>query len=413
MTTTPPLRPAWVEALNAFGRTLGDPSAMISLDADELLTTAQQRTGLSDFGGDQWREPFRLLVEGMVRDAQLTFVGRVLARQDVLRSLINRLRIAQTVHDEPAILEREIVAPILVTGIGRSGTSILHELLALDPQHHAPRTWELLYPCPPPHADSYDSDPRIAIAETDEPIWYQIMPEFLAMHENHGDTPNEDVVGTMTEFRSEYWPGAYYVPEYTDWLMKSDMGVAYRFHKQMLQLMQWGCPDQRFALKAPSHLGALDHVFATYPDAKVVLCHRDPLKVLPSLMDLMASLLYLSTDVWRHAELSGDLVAGYAQLWAYVDEQRDSGAVPSDQIVDLRYQDLIEDPVETMRNLYAGFDCEFTPTHGERITEYLAAKPKDRHTPHRYSFEDLGLDRDAVRSLFAPHLERYGVREEV
>src|SRR5439155_12835292 len=127
----------------------------------------------------------------------------------------------------------------------------------------------------------------------------------------------------------------------------------------------------------------------------------------------MASLLYLSTDVWRHSELSADLVAGYGQLWAYVDGQRESGAVPNDQIVDLRYQDLMVDPVATMERLYADLDREFTPRHGERIATYLAAKPKDRHAPHRYSFEDLGIDRAEVRALFAQHLKRYGVCEEM
>jgi hypothetical protein len=130
-------------------------------------------------------------------------------------------------------------------------------------------------------------------------------------------------------------------------------------------------------------------------------------------MDLMAALLYLSTDIWRHAELSGDLVAGYAQLLEYVDGQRESGEVPNDQIVDLRYQDLMDDPVAAMTRLYEDLSLEFTPAHSDRISAYLAAKPKDRHAPHRYSFEDLGLERDEMRALFAPHLERFGVPQEV
>lgn len=409
MATAPPPRPAWVAAMNAFGATLGDPAAMVSLDGDELQATARRLTGLDDFGPDDWREGFQLLVEGLERDAELTFVGRVLARQEVLRSLVNRLQITKALADEPAVTEQAVDRPIIVTGVGRSGTSITHELLSIDPALHAPRTWELLYPCPPPRAETYTTDPRIAIAEADQPFWYQVVPEFLAIHENHGDTPNECVVGTMTEFRSEYWPGAYYVPAYTQWLMQCDMSVAYRFHRQLLQLLQWRCPGQRFALKAPSHVGALQHVFATYPDATVVVCHRDPAKVLPSLMDLMATLLYLASDRWRHGELSGDLVAGYAQLWQHVDEQRRSGAVPQDQIVDLRYQDLMDDAGGTMEGLYARLDLEFTPAHADRIRSYLAAKPKDRHAPHRYAFDDLGMDVEEFRALFTRHMEEYGV----
>jgi hypothetical protein len=143
-------RPEWLNELNALGARLGDPSGIVALDAASLEAAASAYTGLDDFGGDDWREPFGVFLGSLENEGRLHLGGRIITRTEVLRALVNRLRIAETVRCEPAILAAPVRAPVLVTGTGRSGTSLLLELLAADPRHRAPLTWELLDPCPPP-----------------------------------------------------------------------------------------------------------------------------------------------------------------------------------------------------------------------------------------------------------------------
>ena len=142
----PPPRPHWVRLLNQLGRNLGDESALVALDEASLLATAQRVTGLADFGDDAWREPFAILLADIENEAKLNLTGRLLTRYDLLRSLVFRLRMAEAEKRQPQILDEEIREPIIVAGLGRTGTSILHELMAQDPRLRAPLGWEMRYP---------------------------------------------------------------------------------------------------------------------------------------------------------------------------------------------------------------------------------------------------------------------------
>ncbi len=126
------------------------------------MRRASQQTGLSDYGSDYFRTPLRRLCESLEQEAQLTGLGRVIARQDLLRLLSNRLQFIDIFKHHPEIAEQEIVAPIFILGMPRTGTTSLHELMALDPQFRVPLSWEVSYPFPPPETATYRTDPRIA-----------------------------------------------------------------------------------------------------------------------------------------------------------------------------------------------------------------------------------------------------------
>jgi hypothetical protein len=291
----PEPRPAWVTALNRFDANPDSPSAFVSLDGRSLLDAAVDATGLDDFGDDSWREPFRLLVDDLQATAELTLIGRIMARSEVVRSLIARLQIAEAYRLHPEIESEVIDQPIFITGMARSGTTILHELLAEDRALRAPLSWELLYPCPPPEAASRATDPRVAKATADFALWDEVTPEFRTMHENRGDAPNECSVGMLHEFASPIWGGPHDVPHYDRWLAFNGTAQGYRFHRRLLRLLQWRAPG-RWMLKGPAHLATLPALFAEYPDARVVVTHRDPLKVIPSLVSLMATMRWQRSD---------------------------------------------------------------------------------------------------------------------
>ncbi len=401
-------RPEWVEALHQ----ISDPG-WIEIDPDRLVEEAQRRTGLSDFGDDLFWEPYRIFVESLNDEAALHTLGRLIARDDLLNSLQIRLALTDWRKRHPEIGRERVERPIFITGLPRTGTSILHELLARDPRHRAPLHWEVREPCPPPETTSYADDPRIPRADRQCRLWTQIVPEYDAMHELGGRIPVECIQITMHSFRSDELMGRHRVPSYAEWFQGCDLEPAYRFHHDMLQHLQWRCPGDRWVLKAPSHLGQLEALLAVYPDARLVFTHRDPLKVLPS----VASILY-STAFVRSDDLDPESFVGWfdgetcAQLLDGMTAIRASGRLAPEQCHDVRYAELMTRPAETLAGIYAHFDIEYPADCERALLDHLAARPKGRHGAHEYDFADTGLDFDEERARFQAYSERYGVVNE-
>lgn len=413
MAWTPPPRPQWVAELNAFGRQLGSPDALVSLDEASLLDTARDTTRLDDFGDDGWREGLRVFLHSLEEEADLHLLGRILARNEIVRALVNRLEVQATLERHPEILEEPIDAPVLVVGTGRSGTSLLHELLAQDPAHRVARTWELLHPCPPPDRATYTTDPRIAAADQEYTFWHLIAPEYRTMHENGGDVPNEDPLIDMLAFASDHFMGSYPVPSYGRWLARVDLAPMFHAHRRFLQLLQSRCRGDRWVLKSPSYLAKLPGFFAEYPDAHVVLTHRDPLKVLPSLVSLMATLRWMHSDTVDVEAVVKTAVNGTAIAMDLVMRWRADGTLPDDRIIDVRFDDLVGDPWRTMRSVYERIGAPFTSEAELRMRGYLDARPRERHGRHDYDFADTGLDLDQTRARFADYQTRYEVPSEL
>jgi hypothetical protein len=413
MAWSPQPRPQWVTELNAFGRQLGSPAALVSLDETSLLDTARAASGLDDFGDDTWREGLHVFLQSLEEEADLHLLGRILARNEIVRALVNRLEVQATLTGNPEILDERIDAPVLVVGTGRSGTSLLHELLAQDPAHRVARTWELLHPCPPPERATYMIDPRIAAADQEYTFWHLIAPEYRTMHENGGDVPNEDPLIDGLSFASDHFMGSYPVPSYGRWLARADLEPVFRAHRRFLQLLQWRCPGECWILKSPSYLGKLPGFFAEYPDAHVILTHRDPLKVLPSLVSLMATLRWMHSDTVNVEAVVKTAVNGTAVAMDYVMQLRQNGTIPDDQIIDVRFGDLVGDPWRTMHGVYERIGRELTTDTEQRMRAYLDARPRERHGRHDYDFADTGLDLDQTRTRFARYQAQYGITSEV
>jgi len=402
-------RPEWVRALNA----LGAPE-WVRLDETLLLEEAVRNTGLSDFGGDAFRTPLRIFLDSLEKEAQLNLIGRILARGDILNLLENRLRMADARKRHPEIGEAQIRQPIFITGLPRTGTSILHELLAQDRKHRVPLTWEVRYPCPPPETATYDTDPRIEKADQEIRFWNLVAPEYVTMHELGAKIPVECIVLMMREFLSDHLSGLHQVPTYAAWLAQADKRPAYRSHREMLQLLQWRAPRERWVLKAPSHMASLDALLAIYPDARIIQTHRDPLKVMGS----VASILYATAWVRSDAVDARRILQwfGGASCAALLDNAarvRDSGLADAKQFFDVRYHALVSDPFDTIAGIYEHFGLAYTADAEARMRAYLAAKPKDQHGAHQYSFADTGFGLETERRRFAAYQQRYGVPSEV
>lgn len=200
---TPSPHPEWLNAMNKEGSYL-NLAAVVPLDEDSLLAHAQKTTGLQDFGDDLWREPFSVLVTSLEQEAQLTLMGRLMARSDIILWLSTRLQVADTLKKNPVILDEEITAPTIIVGLPRSGTSILFELLSQDSDVGVPLMWEALQPCPPPESATYTTDLRIEEADKLFTQWNRVAPEFSSMHEMRGDIPAECGLLTAGTFISDH-----------------------------------------------------------------------------------------------------------------------------------------------------------------------------------------------------------------
>lgn len=402
-------RPAWVRRLNAVGN-----PADIGLGPEEILAEAKRRTGLSDFGDDDWREGFAVFLDALEREAKLHFVGRLLARSDVLNWLENRLRMAEARRQNPEIDRERIERPIFITGLPRTGTSILHELLGHDPRSRVPLAWEVRHPCPPPERASYDDDPRILQAEDEIRLWCEIVPEYDSMHELGARVPVECIQLTAHAFRSDELSGRHLVPSYAAWLAGADLVPAYAFHAQMLRLLQWRAPGERWVLKAPSHLGALGALLAVYPDARIVWTHRDPLTVMASVASILFSTAWVRSDAVDAEQVLGWFTGETcAALLAAGQAVRDAAGEGPARFHDVRYAELVADPVTTIAGIYDRFDIAFGGEAEARIRRAIAARPQGRHGAHRYDFRNTGLPVEEERRRFRDYQERYGVPSEV
>ena len=211
----------------------------------------------------------------------------------------------------------------------------------------------------------------------------EMVPAFTAMHENRGHLPTECIFAFAHQFSSDQFTGLYNVPSYTIGRSGMDQAPIYEWHRRMLQTLQWAAPTGRWVLKAPSHLSQLPLVFATYPDARVVITHRDPLRVVGSLADMMATLHWMHSDRVDHAVLVEFLCMGLELQMDAVTAERDAGTLPDGQIDDVLYRDLVADPIGTVETLYASWDEPVTDEFRAAMETYVAERHAHRGDPPR------------------------------
>jgi hypothetical protein len=416
MTMTPPDHPngsMLLRLINAAGRPfLRNGFAWLRLDEKTLLDKAVERTGLDDFGDDSFWEAFRVLLRAYNTEAELSFVGRICVHGDLVRLLSNRLRLVADRQRHPAMAAEVIRRPLFITGLPRSGTTFLHALLAQDPAHHVPQVWEVMYPSPPPELASYASDRRIG-ATARQLKWLDLlMPDFKTVHLIGARLPQECIAITSHDFRSYTFETMYAVPSYRAWHDRQDKRREYEFHRQFLQHLQWRCPGQRWVLKAPSHLLALDALLQVYPDAGILLTHRDPLKVLPSCASFTEVMRRAFSEKVDKAALAREVRQRWVEGAGLAVKYRQSSGDLPQQLFDVRYGELVQDPMAMVRRIYEHFDLELTAAAETAMQRFLLANPKHKGGVHRYSLEEFGLNPEAERHRFQFYLDFFGLEPE-
>jgi hypothetical protein len=380
------------------------------LTPEEVLAEAREATGLDDFGPDGFREGLGVLCSSITDEAGLNDLGAVAVRGTIVSSLANRLRVIDWIDGHPAVTDERIDAPIVVIGMFRAGTTFLSELLDQDPRNRALLRWESSDSVPPPSPETFRSGPRVDAARVSGDLLEQINPRMKAIHHEDAAGPTECIAVMSQDFKSLSWEAITNVPSYSRWLLQVDQRSAYDYHRSVLQVLQSGGVRGRWTLKSPHHAIALDAVTATYPDARLVLLHRDPVVLCASVCSLISTLSGTFTDEDHTAYIADHWTAMLEESVRRIDAFRT--ARPDQPIVDVQYADLVRDPVHTVHRLYTALGDELDGGARDALSSYALAHPKGKRGAHQYDLAAFGLDPDQLRARFAAYTDRYHVETE-
>ncbi|MDX2275803.1 MAG: sulfotransferase [Hyphomonadaceae bacterium] len=377
---------------------------------EALASAAQEAAGLQDFGGETFREGLAHYCHALEHEAKLNAIGQMAIPMGITGALANRLRVTNWIKRHPEVLDERIEAPFVIVGLFRAGTTLLSSLLAKDARHRPLYRWEASDSTPPPTLDGIASDPRIEATRTQMAMIDQINPRFRVVQGEEPDGPTECIVLTGQDFRSNVWEAMANAPSYGAWLANADHASAYAYHKRVLQVLQSGGVRGRWTLKAPSHALQLKALTDTYPDARLILLHRDPVTLAASVCSLITTL----TGTFSDADHSRYIATHWIDIL-----ERCTNAVeafrrehPRIQIVDVLYSDLARDPIAEIRRIYSAFGDSAEGQPLEAMRAHLAARPKHKFGAHAYTPEDFGLNPGELRERFKAYTDRYSVPQE-
>jgi hypothetical protein len=373
------------------------------LSPERLLRDAERTTELRAWGEPAFTPSLERLCRSAVDEAGFDDASADRFAATLSVSLVKRLRLYADRARYPEIAVQEIRAPLVVTGLPRSGTTILHALMAQDPGARSVRTWELDQPSPPPRAETYETDSRIAQSQH---AVDQLPAQFKAMHAMGATLPEECNNIMMMAFLSPNFGATARVSSYLRWLVdEADMTPAFELHRHVLQHLQAFKPGDYWLLKAPPYLWWLGDLVKAYPDARIVITHRDPAQVIPSNASLIAFLQGRTSD-------AGRLEIGTEQLdiWQHgVDRMLAFRGGRADAIVDSLYVDFIRNPLAVVRAIYDGFGMTLSDKALAAMQAFMADNQQNKHGKHEYSAESYGLSTDRIHRQFAPYIEAFSI----
>ncbi|UCH28310.1 MAG: sulfotransferase [Myxococcales bacterium] len=408
-----PHRPFPVKVMNFVGRAANSVGLQpIKLDGERMMQKAIQKAGSSDFGDDDFREGLERFLQSAEREGRLTLLGRIMVAGYTTDNLVNRLRLVDWRKKHPEIEREEIIRPLFIVGLPRTGTTILHSVLEQDPANRSPLAWEIQHPVPPATPETFHTDPRIATMQKTLEQLFELVPGFDAMHPMSATQPEECVAVFTQCFRSMQLEVQFNVPSYQAWVDDADMHSTYEYHKRFLQHVQsGGVRGERWVLKSPAHLNKLDALLDVYPDARIVHTHRDPIKVCASAASLTAMLRSAGTDHLDLHEIGRQQLDMWAKLVNEALEQRKRFADRSDQFFDVKLRETVADPIEVVRRMYAHFGFELSDEVDAKMRHFMASNPRDKHGSHTYTAEDFGIDPVRDREPFEEYIEHFGLEE--
>jgi hypothetical protein len=375
------------------------------MSVEDLMDKARAETGLSDFGDGWFTVPLTALVNSLNAEGDLSEMGGFIQEASYVKYLTERLRKIQLFKDHPEIAEEKVEVLAEIVGLPRTGSTMLHRLLACSPHLTSTFSWELLNPLPFPGEEAGKPEPRQEAAEQMTAIYLATMPEIAAIHPLDPYGYEEDVMLLDRSFISTGFTTMLKVPSYDAFLVDFDQTPAYRELKDWLKLLQWQEPSRRgkkWILKSPHHLTALPALFSVFPECRVVMTHRTPAQTVPSYASMAAALTKPNTDRLEPEKIGPFWSRRFQRSLTQVLALR---AAHPERFIDARYEDVQKDPVGEARRVYAALGVPFGAVEEAAMAAWLEENARDRHPAHHYTPEEFGLTRAGLERDFAFYTE--------
>ncbi|CAA0109194.1 Uncharacterised protein [Halioglobus japonicus] len=392
--------------------------ARISLDRDTLIAAARKATGLRDFGDESFLEPMQLLINALESEADLNPLGRYMNRTNILRLLKHRLYAHELLIRHPEILERRIVDPVVIVGLGRSGTTRLHRLLASDPHFLHLESWESVFPVPYPECFTARAagrtDPRITSLDQGLKAVLYMSPQVAATHPL-GTFEVEEEVGLIQHgFSSQIFEIQAKIPSFAEWLMTHDQHAAYEYMVVMMKIISWfrdDPHDKPWVLKTPQHMQDLDALLHVFPDARLVCSHRDPIKCVGSICSTAWNAMVRDSDSITPDWLGPEWLSKTERMLHKTLRVRDEMVAPQNQY-DIQYADITADWQTAIKGVYDFLDMPLSDEAHSGMQAWLDRNRQHKHGAHKYSLADFGVNEQEVDERLMFYRQRFDIPYE-
>ncbi|MCB1676237.1 MAG: sulfotransferase [Halioglobus sp.] len=371
---------------------------------EQLLEQAGAACGLTDFGTG-FEEPLAVLVEAIRTDVPVSADNIPLLAGPILKLLVSRAYSQRGWKARPDCLQHRLRAPLVVTGIPRTGTTALHKLLSMDAQFQGLEQWLIGTPMPRPPRASWDDNPLYRAAVDEQRAFLEAVPALRVAHEVDADEVDECLNLLAQSFVSHYPATGIGLPHYDSWWWSRDETASYRRYADNLRLIGANAPGQRWLLKNPGHITHLDALLAVFPDAMVIQTHRDPAKSIPSVCGVI-----WPARCFFHARQVPAAEVGSRELEFWARSLERAETVRKDQperFIDVRFDDFKHRPMAVVRDIYRHFDLDLQPASERRMAQWLASNARHKHGRHEYSPAQYGLSEQAIRERFADYIRKY------
>ena len=380
-------------------------------DVDAIIDAAKSVDGLADFGDESHREPLERLLWSLENEAKLNPVGAAVMQQRMVDILATRLRVTEFLKRYPEILDEVIEAPLVIVGLPRTGTTMLHRTIAADRRMYSPLWYEVRFPAPALDWDfTIEGDQRIAAAKDEMQSMLDANPDLLAIHPMDAMGPDEDIMLLEQSFFSFMPQSSADVPSFDAWLENQDHTPGYEYLKLLLQFLQWqkkrtGVQAQRWTLKAPHHLHYMDLVFKVFPDAKVVQSHRDPVDTIPSLVSLISGVWVIYSDSADVREAGRQWARKFANGMLHTMEVREQ--LGDDRFLDLWFRDTVSQPLVEIEKVYDFMGMSLTPEAISEMEQWQGFNQRELRPPHEYTLEQYGFTESGLELQFLEYRAKF------
>ena len=377
-------------------------------EKEYLIKKAEQATGLSDFG-DEWFFPnIDVFIESLNSQAKLSSEGYYGAEQMITGALINRLRHKNLIKMNPEILDETVDIKAVLTGLPRTGSTMLHRMLASAPELTSVKWYEAQNYTPLENEDYNDPSPRKDIAKDILKFMLKKIPELMSIHPMDIEQADEEVIILGQLFSSSMLESTYFVPNYANWLTKQNPGKSYSDLIEILQSLQWQDSSRKnksWILKTPGHLMSLGAVIKYFPMAKIIMTHRDPVSTVPSYCSMESALYKMNTDAISDFEIGNYWLDRLSEWLNNFIEVRNS--ISDDRFIDINYLDLVEAPEKIGAQVLESIHVNDDILTKEMMENWINANKRENRQKHNYKLSDYGLTSESISNKFKDYIKKY------